>query len=266
MRRLFFAFILLPTGVAACSQTTAVSTIVPVTALEVDPSEFLHGVTCEPGQMQSYVATVIDMSALFDKSARDPGVSLGSRLDEFALPSSAPTPCFHTLLFERIVVGRQYRAEVDGYDRAAAGSVASADNVKDIRPLSVGSRVMVDGAGTYVAPRWRTSCNKSWGPPPVTHAVSVTDGSAVATDGGLVTDGGTIAKDAGSVTDGSAIVRFPDAALAPFDDCRGNRLFDGGPDGAPPRPWLGGPVCAQDSVTVPFTACDPLVDTNGATR
>jgi hypothetical protein len=243
MRRLFCAFIL-PFGAAACSQTAAVSTVVPETALAVDPSEFLRGVTCEPGQMRSYVATIVDMSAHFDRSVRDPGVPLDAGIDEFALPSSGPTPCFQTLLFQRIVVGRQYRAEIDGYDREPA----------DIAPVAVGSRIMVDKATrNYVAPRWQTSCNKSWSPPPATHSASVTDGSTVVGDGG-------------SVRDASVVSRFPDAALPPFLDCRGDRLFDGSPGGAEPRPWLGGPVCAQDSITVPFTACDPLVDTGTTSK
>jgi hypothetical protein len=244
MRRLFRSFVLLPLGVAACSQSGVSSTIVPETALAVDPSQFLGAINCD--QMRSYVATIVDMSSRFDRSVRAGTVRLDAGIGEFALPSSGPTPCFQTVLFERIVTGRQYRAEVDGYDRYPG----------DIEPIAVGSRIMVDKATppAYVAPLWKTTCNKSWSPPSTERGRSPTDGS-IETDAGELVDGG------GSGTaDGQAPSVFPDAAVPPYLDCRGNRLRDGGgADGAAaPRPWLGGPVCAVDFETITFNSCEPL--------
>lgn len=134
-----------------------------VTSVAVNPENFLGGgVACVESGMRAYVATLTDVSA-------------GGELEsDFPLPSSAPTPCFLEVRFERVVIGREYVADVQGYDR------------DDIVPLGCypdnaagcgGSPVMVDRAtGEYVAPRWTTSCGRhrtepgvDAGPPPETY-------------------------------------------------------------------------------------------------
>jgi hypothetical protein len=111
----------------------------PPTSIRVDPSTFLGddvGCAAVPGAMQSYVATPFDIT------------------DDKALPSSPPIACSATVQFRDIVVGHEYRIEIDGYDVAAADLVPEGGS-------SSGSRKLVlrasPGAGAVDAP-WKTSC------------------------------------------------------------------------------------------------------------
>jgi hypothetical protein len=182
-----------------------------VTSVSVNPEIFLGDVSCGENGMRRYVATLADVSG---------GPSDGTGESEFKLPSSAPIPCFLEVRFERIVVGREYAADVQGYDR------------DDIVPLGcypdptvpgcAGSPIMVDPVtGEHVPPRWTTSCARhrtapgiDAGPPPTTY----------------------------------------DAGARTYLDCRGRATPVG------EQPWLEGPVCILDLVTIPVRGCDPMRD------
>ncbi|MRG90768.1 hypothetical protein [Polyangium spumosum] len=131
---------------AACDETSDTDidldavTALP-TSILVDPSQFLGDVPCTAatGAMQSYVATVLDVT--------DPAAP-------FPLPSSPPVTCTASVTFRQILVDHVYRVQIDGYDLPAA----------DLTPVggtSSGSRSMVrrdaPAAGTVV-PAWSTFC------------------------------------------------------------------------------------------------------------
>jgi hypothetical protein len=91
---------------SACTATPATNplptSIQPgTTSVSVDPSEFLGAIPCssQPGSMQSFVATVTDVTG------------------SFVLPSSPPTACSQSAFFEYIVIGDAFTAQVDGYEQ-----------------------------------------------------------------------------------------------------------------------------------------------------
>ena len=161
-RRLFLLLSVLGVGACSNSETTATG-VTPLTAILVDPAQFMGGVRCstEPGDMLLYVATLQD---------RSPHGDLGIGSATLTLPSSAPASCHVPVLFEGVLVGHEYQANVDGYDR------------DDIAPLAKGSSTMVvSSTGEYVSPRWTTTCGSHRLPP------------------SLRPDGGQESADAGSV-------------------------------------------------------------------
>jgi hypothetical protein len=236
MARLSLLVAFVAVAAAGCNNSSATITgVTPSTAVAVDPLEFLGPVKCgtAPGEMQLYVATLSDVSR------RD---VLGIGNAQLVLPSSAPTGCGLSVLFENILQGREYEAAVQGYDR------------NDITPLAPGSDKMVeclqwdtdhvdggntfasprkclDASGEYVAPRWTTRCGHNRLPPPLRSA-----------DGGLKGDAGP--------------VHYADSGLQPdggYLDCRPVALYPGSR-----TPWLGGPVCASTQETITVRGCDPL--------
>jgi hypothetical protein len=216
MARIPRYFVLFALGLGACNNSTATLVgVTPSTAVSVDPTDFLGNVKCGtgPGEMQVYVATIFDVS---------PYSVLGIGSSQLVLPSSAPTGCGISVLFENILNGREYSAAVDGYDRG------------DITPLAPGSRVMVQtGTGAYVKPRWTTRCGEYRFPPELRTA-----------DGGLSADAGHL--------------EFADSGLQPdggYYDCAPLVLY-----GPKRMPWLGGPVCASTQQTVPIRGCQPLTE------
>jgi hypothetical protein len=109
--------------VAACTTDNAITqsgTIIGpgTTSVSVDPDNFLgaaidadagarspvHPIKCsnKPGTMQSYVATVSDVT------------------NPFLLPSSPPTICSQSVYFEYVITGDAFIGEVDGYEQAPA--------------------------------------------------------------------------------------------------------------------------------------------------
>ncbi len=83
---------------------TIATTIQPgTTSISVDPGAFLGAVECSnlTGAMQSYVATVTDVTG------------------HFVLASSPPTPCSQSAYFEDVIVGDIFTAVVDGYEESA---------------------------------------------------------------------------------------------------------------------------------------------------
>jgi hypothetical protein len=124
--------------VAACvpESTLPQGTLVP-TGIKVSPDEFLGSVQCglEQGAMQSYVATLIDIS--------DP-------LSPFVMPSSPPTPCAVPDDFRYLVAAHSYVAEIDGY----------AQPVSELVPINgeaSGSRHMLLDH-LPIVPRWNGDC------------------------------------------------------------------------------------------------------------
>jgi hypothetical protein len=111
------------------------------TLVAVDPEDFLGPVPCSdaPGAMQRYVATFIDVT---------PEAADAEPIGEFTLPSSRPVDCLQRVGSSLVVPGHKYVAEIDAYDRI------------DLQPLGPGSRTIVDGSGTFVAPRWTTTCGR----------------------------------------------------------------------------------------------------------
>jgi hypothetical protein len=132
---------------AACSSTTTATTIVRPTLIAVAPADFLGSVPCsdEPGGMQSYVATLYDITPTAEAG---PG--------NLELPSSPPTPCSLTVTFSWLYLGHQYAAQIDGYDRSDLHPIAGADG-----GAADGARTMVDPNGAIVPPHWTTNCGYS---------------------------------------------------------------------------------------------------------
>src|SRR3954471_15597690 len=88
-----------------CTSTTgSATTTTPITAVAVDPTEFLGDVACTsaPGAMRAYVATLVDVSPATDSF--DPKTLI--------MPSSAPVSCISEVQFQRITIGRQYVADI----------------------------------------------------------------------------------------------------------------------------------------------------------
>lgn len=214
-RRLFLLLSALGVGACSTSETTATG-VTPLTAIAVDPAQFIGDVKCgeEAGDMVRFVATLSDVS---------PHGDLGIGSATLILPSSAPTSCHVPVLFEGVLVGHEYQARVDGYDR------------ENIAPLAKGSSSMVvstqiDGAvppdvGAYVPPRWTTTCGSHRLPP------------------SLRGDGGQEPADAGSA-------QYVDGG---YDSCRPVVRY--GPNDTP---WLDGPVCALTQLTITVRGCDAL--------
>jgi len=210
----------------ACSTSSVTgTTFTPVTAIVVDPAQFLGGVACidAPGAMRSYVATLYEVAS-----------TRAGLVRTRALPSSAPTACFRQVQFQGVRVGAQYVADVDGYDR------------DDIVPLEPGSRTVVaSGSRTKtVPPRWTTSCGT---------------GPSVIGDAGRPGS----AKDGGAEASGSARRGIDAGTPAPAEalDAACPAQFV---TVAPPSGWtppLNGPVCAQAQASLIIQGCAPLQET-----
>jgi hypothetical protein len=126
-------------GLGCTDTSTGTATIASPTLVTVDPAEFRGGLLCGdfPGAWKTYVATLTDVT--------DPA-------NPAVLASSRPVPCAMSVSFAFVVTGHYYTTDIDGYDRSDITPVGGA---------SSGSREMVDGLGSPVAPRWRTSCGKA---------------------------------------------------------------------------------------------------------
>jgi hypothetical protein len=151
---------LLGLGSVACGDDPELVIVVAhPTLVQVSPAEFLGMVPCLPaeGAMQRYVATIYDVTPeLSEDGAAGAGGAGGAPeagpRENFALPSSGPTPCTQTTASAFVVNGRRYAAEIDGYDRT------------DIQPLAAGARVMLDSeTGETVEPRWTSTCGREPG-------------------------------------------------------------------------------------------------------
>ncbi|HVJ16894.1 MAG TPA: hypothetical protein VM686_15745 [Polyangiaceae bacterium] len=140
------------TSLGCTDEPELVIVIAHPTLIQVSPTAFLGTVPCMAGEgaMQRYVATVFDVSPESDEEMGAGGAVAGPA-ENFALPSSGPTPCGAPIATAFVVHGRLYAAEIDGYDR------------DDIEPLATGARQMVDQDGEIVPPRWTTSCGREPG-------------------------------------------------------------------------------------------------------
>jgi hypothetical protein len=129
---------------AGCGDQGSSTTPEQDTLVVVSPEEFLGDVACAewPGAMRRYSATLIDVT--------DDLVDVGAKVEDFALPSSAPVDCRYPVGFGRVVIGHRYVAHVEGYDRV------------DIEPAAPGSPLMLDPeTGDLVPPRWQTACGRA---------------------------------------------------------------------------------------------------------
>jgi hypothetical protein len=124
--------------VAGCApeSTLPQGTLVP-TGINVSPDEFLGTVQCgaQEGGMQSYVATLIDVS--------DP-------VNPFVMPSSPPTSCAVPTDFRYLVVDHSYVAEIDGYTQAIEQLVPINGNASGSRHMLLDNLPII--------PRWNGDC------------------------------------------------------------------------------------------------------------
>jgi hypothetical protein len=145
---------LLALASAGCSDDPQLVIVIEhPTLIEVSPAEFLGPVPCLPaaGAMRRYVATVFDVTPATTEDGSG-GAAPEGEAENFALPSSGPTPCTQPIATAFVLEGRRYAAEIEGYDR------------DDLQPLAPGARIMVDpDSGETVAPRWTTSCGREPG-------------------------------------------------------------------------------------------------------
>jgi hypothetical protein len=132
-----WTLLLLGCGNEKSSTTTEQDTIVAIS-----PDDFLGDVACadRPGAMRKYVATLVDVS--------EDLVDAGSKVKNFALPSSEPVDCTHAVGFGRVVAGHRYVADIEGYEQTR------------LEPAAPGSSVMLDAEDQLVAPRWHTRCGQ----------------------------------------------------------------------------------------------------------
>ncbi len=130
-------------GCPSAADTLTNDNVLVATSVSVDPTSFLYDVPCAnvPGAMQSYVATVTDVTDL-----KNP----------YTLPSSAALPCSQRVYFESVQVDHQYTAVVEGFEEPADA----------LFPVGPGDRHMQTGPfgmRVNVKPRWTTvdgsSCN-----------------------------------------------------------------------------------------------------------
>ena len=121
---------------AACSDSsnTSPSSGEYPTLLTVDPLLFRGLLPCGAPGLETYVATVTDVTV----DAASPAAA------------SLPTPCQDPVSFGEKVVAiyHYYTAVIDGYDRS------------DIAPEAPGQRLMYDAAKNLVLPRWTTTCGE----------------------------------------------------------------------------------------------------------
>ena len=152
------------------SSSTATDTILRPELVAVSPDDFLGELGCGtgPGQVQSYVATLFDVTPTEDGSVPDPA---------FQFPSSPPTSCLAPVSFAFVLTSHRYIAQVDAYDHPAPGDVvtvpdageagaggasssaaAANEGASPITPTAVGSRLMQDANNVRVLPRWTFTC------------------------------------------------------------------------------------------------------------
>jgi hypothetical protein len=136
-KKLAIAAVLAPLSAGCAPESTLPQgTLVP-TGIKLSPDEFLAGVPCgtQTGAMQSYVATLIDVS---------------DALNPFVLPSSPPTPCAIPTDFRYLVVNDSYVAEIDGYTQPVAQLIPINGNASGSRHM------LLDNIP--VVPRWNGDC------------------------------------------------------------------------------------------------------------
>src|SRR5882724_3491393 len=123
------------------SSTTATTTIARPELVSVSPDDFVGSPGCgsDPAHVQSYVATLFDVTPGADGSTPEPGAQLAS---------SAPTSCLLPVTFSNVVTGHRYLAQVDAFNVAR----------EDIAPSSPGGRLQFDQNGMGVAPLWTYTC------------------------------------------------------------------------------------------------------------
>ncbi|MEO7036113.1 MAG: hypothetical protein ABI548_19395 [Polyangiaceae bacterium] len=208
-------------GLGCSSSTTDVTTILRPELVAVSPEDFLGtlALSCGtgPGQVQSYVATLFDVTPADD----------GGPTPVFQLASSPPTSCRSPVTFGYVVTNHRYIAQIDAYDhptpdQADAGEPSAADAgaagaggssalgseankgaapTTPIIPTALGSRLMQDPNNMRVTPHWNFTCG-GYAPARV--------------DGGANTSGG-----AGSVNEGTdqdAAGEAGQAARTAFDN------------------------------------------------
>ncbi len=141
-------------GLGCSSSSAATTTIARPELVAVAPEDFLGGLPCgdQPGQVQSYVATLFDVTPTADGGLPDPA---------FQLPSSPPTSCLAPVTFSFVVTGHRYIAQVDAYDHPTpsdADADAGANGAAPITPTAAGSRLVQDPKNVRVTPLWGFTC------------------------------------------------------------------------------------------------------------
>ncbi|MEO8900476.1 MAG: hypothetical protein ABI488_02535 [Polyangiaceae bacterium] len=157
-------------GLGCSSSSTDVNTILRPELVAVAPEDFLGtlalGCGTGPGQVQSYVATLFDVTPADD----------GGPIPVFQLASSPPTSCQSAVTFGFVVTSHRYIAQIDAYDHPTpdqadaaepgAGGASSSGSAANegaapstpITPTALGSRLMQDPNNVRVTPRWNFTC------------------------------------------------------------------------------------------------------------
>jgi hypothetical protein len=150
-------FLGLSFGVIAlgCSSSTVDTTVIVRPELvAVSPDDFLGALkSAEASQVQSYVATLFDVSPEADGDVPDPG---------FQLASSPATSYLLPVAFSFVITSHRYLAQVEVYDRApqsgAADAKTDASDKLNIVPSSDGGRLQFDTSGALVTPLAHITC------------------------------------------------------------------------------------------------------------
>lgn len=142
---------------AGCTDSSSATpeASVPVTAMAMEPINFLGDVPCssKAGSLQSYVVTLTDVT---------------DSTTPVTLPSSPPTPCSRGIRFRYILDQHRYTAEVDGYDVPAdelipSGTPAPAEGQptsEEGLPGSGSRHMLLRSTKALLEPRWTTSCSE----------------------------------------------------------------------------------------------------------
>ena len=108
----------------ACSSSTAATTaVVRPELVQVSPDDFLGAQVCGTGggQVQSYVATLFDVTPSSSGVVPKPG---------FQLPSSPAIDCTLPVTFANVFLDHVYLAEIDGYNRPTSDLIATAPGAR----------------------------------------------------------------------------------------------------------------------------------------
>ncbi|HEY5372821.1 MAG TPA: hypothetical protein VIK01_04005 [Polyangiaceae bacterium] len=216
-------FLGLSLGVVAlgCSSSATTTTVIVRPELvAVSPDDFLGALQpIQARQVQSYVATLFDVSPDTNGSVPDPGFQLASSPATYLLP----------VTFSFVITGHRYLAQVDVYDRALqsgadagstaggadagstaggadAGSTADASDKADIVPSTAGGRLQFDTGGMLVSPLAHLIC----GGYPATPGDGGSFGGAGSLGGEEVVEAGAAGADSGART---KIIALPPGVL-----------------------------------------------------
>jgi hypothetical protein len=117
--------------------------------VQVSPDDFLGAQVCGTGggQVQSYVATLFDVTPSSSGVVPKPG---------FQLPSSPAIDCTLPVTFANVFLDHVYLAEIDGYNRPTSDLIATAPGAR----IQLGNNKSDPDYRKRVPPSWTAECGQ----------------------------------------------------------------------------------------------------------